>query len=217
MQIPDQRAIEGRPVEALAQSPEARLAERLEADQKTAAAAARHQLHQLGVAADQAGREAEPANPQRDECGEQFGGIVAIRDQVEVDEDDPPPADPADVVDDMADRFLQLLAPPGCRRNAEFAVVGTAPRRLEDGLRQELPAVEQVASGKGQVDEREIARLVVAPVHSTGGKVAEQGRPALFGIADADRIGTAKRLLGDERDVRAAEHDRDTAAAKMRR
>ncbi len=213
MQIADQRVIERRIIEALAHVAQARIADALEADQEPAATAPRHQLHQLGVAPDQAGREAEPAHLERNKRREQLGRISAVRDQVEVDEDDPPGANAPDIGDHMSDRFLELSAAPGSRHDAEFAIVRAGARGLEHRLGEEMAFVEQLPPGKRQVGEGEVVPLVVTPLHAPAGEVAQQLRPGLLCIADADRIGVLRRFLRHQRDVRAAEHHLDLARA----
>lgn len=181
------------------------------------AAALRHQVHQRRIAADQAGRKAEPAHFQRDQRGEQLARIGDVGNQVEVDEQDVACADPADVLDHMRDRLLELLASPRRRGDAEFAVVGTRPGRLEHRLGQVVALVEQLAAGEGQVGELEVRPLFVARLHRAAREIAQQSRPALLGIADADRVGVGLRLVGLQGDVRPAEHDGAPALAEFAR
>ena len=154
---------------------------------------------------------------ERDQRLEQLGRIVAVGDQVEIDEDDAALADAADVLDDMADRLLELLAAPRRRHDAEFAVVRAGARRLEHRLGQEMPSVEQVAPRERQVGQLEVVPLVVARPHPPGGEIAQQPRPGLLGIADADRVGVLLGLLRHQRDVRPAEHHRDAARREVAR
>ena len=213
VQIAHQRAVERRIVEPLADVAQARVADGLETDQQAGAAAARHQLHQLAVAPDQAGGEAEPPHPERRETREQLGGVGAIRNQVEVDEDDPALAEAPDVLDHVSNRLLELLAAPRRRHHAELAVVRAGARRLEHRLGEEVPSVQQLPARERQVGQLEIRPLVVALSHLPAGEIAQQLRPGLLRIADTDGIGMLLGLLRHQRDVRTAEHHGNAARA----
>src|SRR3979409_1341151 len=106
MQVVDERAVARWIVEFLAGVAEARLADAFKSDEQACTSAARGEFHQFAVAAKEAGRKTEPADFERDQGFEQFASIGAIRDEIEVDKDDAPFADAANIVNDMADGFL---------------------------------------------------------------------------------------------------------------
>ena len=65
--------------------------------------------------------------------------------------------------------------------------------------------------------QREIRALTVFTLHITRHKITDKLRPALLGIAGADRIGVLQRLLRQQCDMRPAEHDGDIFRPHLRR
>ena len=76
-------------------------------------------------------------------------------------------------------------------------------------------ARQKIAAGKGTVCKVKSGRLVVARLQLAVGKITQQLRPGIFGVADDDGIGVRLGVVGNERYVRPAEHDRDAALPKM--
>ena len=134
-------------------SPSASLRHGLEAHEQAGAAAARQSSRRSGSRPRRLVDRPYHWTLQRHQRGEQRARVVAVGDQVQVDEDQLARAVLADVGDHVLDRLLQLLAAPGRGRDAELAVVHAAARGLEHGLREEVAFVQQVAARERQAGE----------------------------------------------------------------
>ena len=203
--------IQRRIVELLANVLQRSGAHGLEADQQARAAAARHELHQLVIAADQAGRQPKPLDLERHQRGEQLARVGAVGDEIEVDEDEAARTELADVGDHVFHRLLQLLASPGGRRHAELAVMRAGTRGFEHRLREVVALAEQFAPRERHAGQVQPGHLHVAAAQRATRKVAQQLGPGLLRVAGADRVGMLLGLVGQQRDMRTAEHHLDAA------
>ena len=81
-------------------------------------------------------REAVPLHAERDQRFEELGGIRAIGDEIQIDEDQLARAVLPDVGDDVGHRLLIRLPSPRGGHDTEVTVVDAAARRLEHVRRQ---------------------------------------------------------------------------------
>ena len=183
--------------------------DRFQPHQQPAAPAPGGHLQQRLVVGQQHRCQPVPLHAKRHERGEQPHGVVAVGDQVQVDEDQLAAAVPADVGHDVGDGLLQRLATPRGGHDAEVAVVDAPTRRLEHGIGDVPVRRQQVAAGERLVGQIEVRRLVVPRSQLPGGEVAEQPRPRFLGVPDDDCIRVRPGVVGDERDVRPAKDDGD--------
>ena len=217
VQLLDDLRILVRAVERLVRLAQARRRDRFQTHQQAAAAAARGQIQQFDIVAQQRGRQTVPAQPEWDQRFEQLGRVGLVGDQIQIDEDRFPRPLAADVFHDLLDRLLQRPTPPSGRHNAERTVVDTAASRLEHVRGEEFPARQHAAVGKRRTGQLERRGLDVPRLQAAGGPVAEQPRPFLFGIPDHDAVGMGLCIVRHEGHMGTAQHDADPAAAEMTR
>ena len=98
-----------------------------------------------------------------------------------------------------------MLAPPGSGGDAKFAVVRAGSGGFKYRLGEKVPRIKQLASGKGHVSlERKIRRLRIPGLQAPLRVIAQQLRPAVFGVARANGIGVLRGFVGQQGYVRAA-------------
>ena len=131
-------------------------------------------LKQRQIVGEQHRRQPIPLHAERHQRLEQPGGVVPVGDEVEVDENQLARAVLPDVRDDVLDRLLVRLSPPRRGHDAEIAVVDAAARRLEDVVRQE-PAAGQQITPRETGGRPATAR---APARSAAGDVPPRDRAA---------------------------------------
>src|SRR5262249_49380300 len=162
VQVGYQLAIKSGIIEFLVDGAKSRRIDRLEADEQARTAAACHGFHQGMVTTDQARGETEPFDLERHQGLEKLSRISPVRNQIEVDENDLLFSDPPNILYDVINRLLELLASPCRRSDAKFAIMRAGTCRLEDGLRHVVSSIEQIAARKRQGRQLEIGRLVGA-------------------------------------------------------
>ena len=100
-----------------------------------------------------------------------------------------------------------MLAPPGGGGDAKFAVVRAGSGGFKYRLGEKVPRIKQLASGKGHVSlERKIRRLRIPGLQAALRVIAQQLRPAVFGVARANGVGVLRGFVGQQGYVRAAQH-----------
>jgi hypothetical protein len=218
VQIADDLFETNRSVEALLGVAQALRRDGFQTQQQALASTARDEFHKLGIMRQQNRGQAEPFDLERHQLGEKFAGVFAVGDQIEVDENELLLTELPDVVDHPSDGFLILLSSPCRRSDAKLAVMHARAGGLEDGLGQELARVEQLPAGIRHVGpvEREIRRLVVGRLQRAARKIAQQRRPTVFGVTDADGVRVQGGFLREQGDMRAAKNDRFALGAKAR-
>src|SRR5687768_14652004 len=138
-----------------------------------------------------------------------------MRHEIEIDEDQFARAMLPDVGGHFGHWLLERLASPSRGYDAEVAAMHAAARRLENVAREEMPARKQISTRKRTSADLQPGRLIVARLEFARRKFAQQLRPGVFGVTNDNRIGARLRVLGNERHMRTAEHDRDSTPAKM--
>ena len=173
------------------------------------------EFQQLGIIREQHRREAIPLDPKRDERGEKLQRVAAMRDEIQVHEDQFPRAVLSDVRDDFANRLLERLPSPRRRHHAEIAAMHAAAGRLEDIAREKVPRRQQFTARKRTPANVETGCLLVSLPHFTRREVAQQLRPGVFRVADHDSVRVRLCVLGNERHMRPAQHHGDASRAEV--
>ena len=187
--------------------------DRLESDQHADQPARGCQIEQLRILGDVDRYLADPLLAQGREGPEEVPRVLAVDEDVVVDEEEGPAAHRRDLGGDVVDRAPAVLRVHRGDR-AEAAAVRTAARGLDEVPDDVAPPFQERAIDLGEVREIGVVPADVAGCERAAGEVVEQRRPGVVGLPHHDRVGVCRRLVGQERRVPAAEDDGDPARAK---
>ncbi len=193
---------------------EVRVGERLEADEDARAAGERHLPHEARVVGHVDGDGRAPDPLERRERPAEAAQVLRVRAEVVVDEDGVGLARREPLGHDLR-RLLHAPrhADAARREVAEVAAVVAAARRHQARRRQERLPREEVAARRRGVAIRGAEVGPVDGLESPVLGVGEDPRPERDAVADRDRVGVRRRLVGAGRDVEAAEDDEGAALA----
>ena len=191
------------------------LVQALEANQETAAPAARCQVKQLVVPCNRGRRETAPANLQRDQRGEEFFGVRHVSDQIQIEENHAFRAHLFDIRHHVRHWFLQRPAP--CEwHNAKIALINASTCCLKSVSHVHEALVEKLALRKRKIVQLQAFALVIAALHPSRNQIAQQLWPRLFRVSHHDAIGVVHRFFGHQRGMDSAERDGNVTISQAR-
>lgn len=211
----DEAAIVADAIVPLVRGGEARLRDRLQAEEQRLAAALRCERDELLVTRRAGGALAGPPLPQWRERPEELLRVARARADVVVPEHNRACWTRGDFADDLVDGAAPEGPRPVEKRDrAVVAAMRTASRRDRDRLSVSAP-LDEVPAWRRHARQRRLSSRYVDLLELAAARIVENARPRILGLADDDGVGVAGGLLRKSGRMRSADHDGHAATGKL--